>query len=185
MLKDKFEEVNAEIEELLKVKYKATKVFVIFEYEQEQRTVLQSLSVGKFYSFFNIAGTTAFPFRDDKVLRVEEAAEPEAIRWINGLDATLTRRVGQFLLTSISLIGLLFACGYIVKEVRDASSDGAFWSGIMISVFNSIIPMAIKTINNNLEKHDNEGDAQASLCKLLNSTMPISDLIFVALCMSR
>ena len=183
MLKDKFDEVNAEIEELLKVKYKATNVFVTFEHEEEQRTVLHSLSVGKYYSFFNIAGTTDFPFRDDKVLRVEEAAEPEAIRWINGLDATLTLRVGQFLLTFIPLIGLLFACGYIVKEVRESS--GVFWSGIMISVFNSIIPIAVRSINNNLEKHDNEGYAQASLCKLLNSTMPISNLVYVILYIIR
>mmetsp|Transcript_21234 Transcript_21234/g.32376 ORF Transcript_21234/g.32376 Transcript_21234/m.32376 type:complete len:1003 (-) Transcript_21234:251-3259(-) len=159
MLKDKFEEINGEIEELLKVNYKATNVFVTFEYENQQRTVLSSLSVGKIWSFFNVAEKCDFPFRGEHVLHAEEAAEPEAVRWIYGLDSTVTRRVLQFLVTIIPLMGLLFLCGYIVSEVRNQS---VFWSGMMISIFNSIIPIAVRAING-LEIHDNEGYAQASL----------------------
>jgi len=78
---------------LLKQTYPASAVFVTFETERCQRTVLELLTVGS----FNVAtnDVSELPpehvFRGNLVLDIQEAVEPSAIRW-KDLNKSMTVR---------------------------------------------------------------------------------------------
>lgn len=79
--------------ELLKQPYPASAVFVTFETEQCQRSVLELLTVGSIAVAMNDARELApqHVFRGNLVLDIQEAVEPSAIRW-KDLNKSLTVR---------------------------------------------------------------------------------------------
>jgi len=75
--------LEEKIEEFSKLDYGVSDVFITFETENQQRSVLEKLSVGSLNVFFNQKGSLPeeYLFRGRKVLNVIEPSEPNSIRW--------------------------------------------------------------------------------------------------------
>lgn len=156
----KIEKLTEEIKVLQEKTYTATNVFITFEKESGQRTALEAMKVGLIDLFLNrtsaIAPDNVF---DDRVLRVLEPTEPNAVRWLDlsyGLTSKIVRRGIALSLT----VGMIAVAGVAVKYTRDAL--GVFYSGLLTTTFNSTIPQIIKILMS-FEPHATEGAYQASL----------------------
>ena len=87
-LYDKIIVLTARVRGLAQRQYPASKVFVTFETEDDQRNVLSQLSHGEIRALRQNVHPKEYLFRGTHVLSVDEPAEPSAIRWQN-LDDTL------------------------------------------------------------------------------------------------
>lgn len=152
--------LTEEIKQMLNDKYDVTKVFVTFETEEGQRAALTALSVGKIDVMMNM--TTNVPpstlFRD-RVLTVTEAAEANAIRWLN-LSASTIKITIMRLVTLAITCGVVAICGLAVARTRQ--NVGAGLAGPLVTIFNTLIPLVVKILMI-FEPHHTEGVFQASL----------------------
>jgi hypothetical protein len=159
-LVDKVFRLTDEIKELQKEVYDVVKVYVTFETEEGQRTALESLSVGKFDAFMN--NTAAIPsntvFRD-RVLKVEEPCEPDAVRWLD-LGAGTVRRLLFRAINLMITVGLISLAIAIVDRVRSAQGPTA--AAVLVTTLNSSVPQILKMLMI-FERHSTEGGFQTSL----------------------
>lgn len=159
-LVQKIDKLTEEIKELQEKKYTATAVFVTFEKESGQRTALEALKVGIFDFVLNRTGAVApDSIFQGRVLRVVEATEPNAVRWLD-LSYSMTSKVVRRGIALSLTIGMIAVAGVAVKHTRDAL--GVFYSGLLTTTFNSTIPQIIKILMI-VEPHATEGAYQASL----------------------
>eukprot|EP00977_Amphora_coffeiformis_P030428 scaffold46958_cov199-Amphora_coffeaeformis.AAC.1 len=159
-LVDKVFRLTEEIKELQKEVYDVVKVYVTFESEEGQRAALTALSVGKFDSIIN--NTSSIPqdavFRD-RVLKVEEPCEPDAVRWLD-LGASTFRRVFFRVFNLAITMGLVSFAIYIVDIVRARASPTV--AAYLVTTLNSTIPQILKILMI-FERHSTEGGFQTSL----------------------
>lgn len=148
-----------EIEALQKAKYSVASVFVTFETEEGQRAALSAMSTGKITAMTNNVGavTPSIVFQD-RVLVVKEPTEPSSVRWLD-LGTTTSRKMGGRVLNFIITLLLVSGAGWVVAAIRRRK---AWLSGPAVSLFNSIIPLVIKTLMI-FERHTSEGSFQSSL----------------------
>ena len=153
--------MNARIQALAQLKYYTTQVYISFEKEEDQRHVLETLTVGTFRAKRNIKSALPDPkylFRGKHVLNVEKATEPNTIHW-DQLNVSGTRKFLQQCLTNFITLGSIVAVALVV---RAANEWNALFAALVISGFNAGFPEAAKIIVL-LESHDNEGSKQRSL----------------------
>ena len=138
------ERLTEEIRVLQKKEYNACHVFVTFETEVSQRKALTALSVAKLDVWMNNIGHVApeIVFHD-RVLAVEEPVEPDSVRWLD-LSSTITGRTSTWLFSLIATLGCLMITGAIVVFTR--TRYGPFTAGMVVSVFNSIIPEVVNML---------------------------------------
>lgn len=160
VLVDKVFALTEEIKELQQQKYDAVKVFVTFETEVGQRSALSALSVSRLDILLNKTDNVppSIVFRDT-VLKVSEPKEPNSIRWLD-LSASTFQRVSWRLINVAITVGIVSFAGYLVTIAR--FNVGTSLSSIMVSVFNSTIPVVVKVLMM-FEKHHTEGTFQSSL----------------------
>jgi hypothetical protein len=153
--------INARIQALAQLKYNTTQVFLSFEKEEDQRHVLETLSIGSYRAKRNDKSALKDPkylFRGKYVLNVIKATEPNTIHW-KSLNVPGFRKVRQQLLTAfITLIGI----AGVAMVVRFVNEWSTVFAALTISAFNAGFPEAAKIIVL-LESHDNEGSLQRSL----------------------
>jgi len=147
-----------EFRELQKKKYKVANVFITFETEQGQRNALQALSVGKFDIWSNNVQGNAPRFRD-RVLFVEEPLEPDSVRWLD-LSSTYYTRVGSWVFSLLVTLASVLIAGVCVALTRNYY--GPYTAGILVSVFNSIIPQIVSVLMS-YEPHLDEDSYETSL----------------------
>ncbi|KAG7353426.1 hypothetical protein IV203_002781 [Nitzschia inconspicua] len=165
-LYDKMCVLKKKIIELQEKEYKVSQVFVTFETEHGQRAALSALQLGLLdvLTVNKKAVTQNCLFRDT-LLHVVQPAEPNAVRWLD-LDDTPLKIFTMCLITflvNVLFIAFATVCIYFARQ-----NVGPFFSGILVTTFNSTIPQAIKLIMM-FEPHQNEGGFQRSL--YLNITL--------------
>jgi len=137
--------------------YPVISVFITFENERTQRRVL---------SLMNKATNPGpkYYFNGDRLLRVEEPAEPSSIRWKDLSEnryTILTKLIIPFLVT----VALTIASALIVRLLRNGWNTypgKPMYAAIAISVGNFIFPMIAKALTD-LEIHYKEGGVQTSM----------------------
>ena len=137
-------------------------VFVTFESEEGQRAALSSLSVGRIDAMMNSIGSlpSGAVFKD-RVLKVGEPTEPNAVRWLD-LGASKFQRVVPRLVNLFLTVGIIALCGYAVAKTRANENLGPRAAGPLVTIFNSTVPQVLKILMM-FEKHATEGDYQSSL----------------------
>lgn len=87
-----------------------------FELEEHQRLVMSKLSVGLKYirnNDISVLEDPSYAFRDT-VLHVQEAPEPNSVRW-QDLNADKSSKSKEHLLTTLLSFATIYACSEIVK----------------------------------------------------------------------
>lgn len=148
------------IKTLQKEEYKAASVYVTFETEEGQRTALEALNASEIELITNIAiNLDSSSLFKGTVLRVEEAKEPNTVRWT---DLNYSRLSINFrlIITFCITFGLTVLSAFILQRSRLTESTVFF--SIILSTFNAIVPMIVRILVG-YEKHFDEGSIQASL----------------------
>jgi hypothetical protein len=159
-LVDKLFTLTNEIKELQAKEYQVSSVFVTFETEEGQRAALEALSVGKLDLMMqNKAKVAPSAVFHGRVLKVVETTEPSAVRWREQGTSTLERNVMRAVNLMITM-AMVSLSGYLVSLTR--TQYGPFTAGILVSGFNSVIPMIVKILMI-IEPHRTEGSYQTSL----------------------
>jgi len=161
VLVDRIFKLTEEIKELQTRHYDVSQIFVTFETEAGQRTALSALKVpGRIDVAMNntarVASSTLFQGR---VLNVEEAPEPNAVRWLD-IHVSTTRKFVQRLISLSLTVAMIIFAGFVVARVRRAVGPGL--SGIFVTLFNTSIPQIVKLFLL-FERHATEGSRQKSL----------------------
>mmetsp|Transcript_38364 Transcript_38364/g.41590 ORF Transcript_38364/g.41590 Transcript_38364/m.41590 type:complete len:1014 (+) Transcript_38364:119-3160(+) len=166
--------LNAKIEGLSQLNYPVTNVFVTFETESDQRSVLEKLTVGSAYSSKNDVSALSDPkylFRRKYVLNVCEPEEPNTIIW-NNLNTGWWQRMKELFLTFCCTLAAIALVAYFVniasksKVLEDQLAESGIstvGSALIISIFNAIFPQFAKLLTNIFESHRSESSKQASL----------------------
>ncbi|KAL3917519.1 MAG: hypothetical protein SGILL_004673, partial [Bacillariaceae sp.] len=136
--------LKKEIKELQEKDYSVSQIFVTFEKENGQRTALSALQLGVLDILTDnkkaVASNCLFK---DKLLHVVQPAEPNAIRWLD-LDDKPKKIFTMSVITLLLNVGFIaFATVCIFFARRNV---GPFFSGILVTAFNSTIPQVIKII---------------------------------------
>ncbi|KAL7559500.1 hypothetical protein ACA910_010314 [Epithemia clementina (nom. ined.)] len=154
------ERLTEEVRKLQKVEYDVRNVFVTFETEDAQRKALYALSVGKLDIWMNnVKGVAPEIVFRDRVLSVEEPVEPDSVRWLDLSSSLLGRATKRFFNLFVTAASLAIS-GMIVGNIR--SRHGPYVSGLLVSVFNSIIPEVVNMLMTQ-ERHLTEESFQTSL----------------------
>lgn len=165
-LYEKMCNLKKKIIELQEKEYAVSQIFVTYETENGQRAALSALQLGWWDILTdNKNAVTQNCLFQGKLLHIVQPAEPNAVRWLD-LDDKPMR------VFTMSLITLLINCCFIafatVCIFFARKNVGPFFSGILVTAFNSTIPQAIKLIMM-FEPHHDEGGFQRSL--YLNITL--------------
>lgn len=160
VLVDRVFKLTEQVKELQKKKYDVSRVFITFETEEGQRNALQALSIGRANVLLNrTSGVAPGIIFKDKLLFVEEPAEPSAIRWLS-LSASEMHKLFMRLFNVVVTLALVTVTGLLVTEVR--FQFGAWAAAPLISVFNTLIPLIVKILMI-FEPHNTDGSFQTAL----------------------
>ena len=166
--------LNAKVEGLSQLNYPVTNVFVTFETEEDQRHVLEKLTVGSAKSSKNDTSALSDPkylFRGKYVLSVCEPEEPNAIIWEN-LNAGWSKRMKELILTTCFTVATIALVAYLVyfannnKKLENtlaSANVNMLGSALTISIANAIFPILAKILTNMCESHRSESSRQSSL----------------------
>jgi len=153
--------LNTSIKGLTQLSYPVTNVYVTFETESYKRIVMSKLSVGLKYirnNDISILEDPKYAFRDT-VLLVQEAPEPNSVRW-QDLNADRSSKTKEHLLTTALSFASIYYCALIVRW-----ANGLFpgiGAAFTISGLNLGYPQLAKFITD-FESHSNESKVQTSL----------------------
>ncbi|CAJ1970212.1 unnamed protein product [Cylindrotheca closterium] len=153
--------LNTRIKGLAQLDYPCTSVFISFERENQKRLVLSKLSVGKRYIKRNDPSALEHPklMFEGTVLNVDQATEPNSIRW-EDLNFRVAEKLKQTTITASITIGAILVGSFAVTFAERASPGvGAAFT---ISVLNLSFPQLAKYITD-FEGHRNESKLQTSL----------------------
>ena len=160
-LVDRLVVLNAKIQGLAQQDYPASNIFLTFETESAQREILSALSVGTWHVSRNnnhkIKNKNHL-FQSNKVLNVEEAAEPSSVRW-QDLNETLQAKIKQMAMTTIATIGALLLVAFLIFLSRKRN---ALFGAAATAIANAIFPTFAKLLVAG-ESHATAGSTQASL----------------------
>ena len=144
------ERLTEEIRQLQDKEYSARNVFVTFETEEAQRKCLTAMSIGRLDTWMNrIQRNDSEIVFQDRLLVVEEPVEPDSVRWLDLSSNLLDRNIKQFNSLLVTILSLVIS-GVVVGFVR--SRYGPYTAGMIVSVFNSIIPIVVSMLMTN-ERH--------------------------------
>lgn len=151
--------LTAKIKGITQREYLVTRVYITFETEEDQRNVLSTLAVPVISAMFN-AGITnrEHLFRGALVLRIEEAPEPEVIRWENLNTDVVERLKLTVFINTISFLmiyGIYFGIYYLQKNNSDMVPS-------FITIMNILFPLVARSFSR-MEKHETETNVQSSL----------------------
>lgn len=122
--------INDKVKKLSIMDFPATRVFVTFETEKAQRTILQQLSVGSKsvlkHSKFPIRNTKHL-FRSSHVLHIKEAAEPSTIRWHDLSDRPWERSF-RYILTAYAWGCATFLAVMLIRICHQLSAKAAAYA---------------------------------------------------------
>lgn len=102
---------------LTQLSYPCTNVYVTFELESHQRFVLNKLSVGLRYikkQDISVLEDPNYAFRDTYLLFVQEAPEPNSVRW-QDLNADKASKTKEHVLTTLLSFASIYGCALIVQ----------------------------------------------------------------------
>ncbi|CAB9497646.1 protease [Seminavis robusta] len=157
---ERIDTLTEKIKELQLQEYELSKVYVTFETEEGQRSALEALSASRVDIIMN--NTHNIPpsaiFRD-RVLRVIDPTEPNAVRWQDLSDSKLYRVLASFA-NFIVTIGLIAVAGYCADITRQEL--GPRMSAALVAIFNGGIPFVLQQLMM-FERHQTEGGYQSSL----------------------
>ena len=153
--------LTSKVQGLAQQDYPVTNVFITFETETDQRRVLEKLTVGQIAIDTN--QQSALPdkkylFRNFRVLAVNEAGEPDTIRW-DDLNVTFKQLLKQQFFTTLATIVAVLVVAFIVYAVNESEP---VYTAYTISISNAIFPMFAKFLTYN-EDHGSHGTLQTSL----------------------
>lgn len=176
--------LTARIQGLAQQDYPASKLFVTFETEADQRHVLQALDVGTFSARHYLVNKLANPqhlFRDKLLLQVSEPDEPSTIRWqgefCTCLPSLLLQLAHQFHVSfsdlnekyvqrlkqqSFTTLVTLVAIAILAIVVSYCNAYSVTFGAYSIALFNVAFPMFAKLLTSS-EAHSSEGSKQRSL----------------------
>lgn len=178
---DKCNEGLASIDELIRLefhkKYGASKVFVTFEYEEQQRLALHELEVPDLYAYMDRGDSVDLRnvFRGRNVLDVVEAPEPDNVIWSNIEFSSKSISFRMWISRAI-VLGFLVACYYCV-ELANSFKNSSTILPIVIGVIDTFIPTIFYYITS-YEVPSNEGVFQESLQIKLFSVRLVLSTIF-------
>jgi hypothetical protein len=142
--------------------YPATKVFVTFETEADQRRVIENMAVGSIYVKRNdtsVLKDTRYLFRGEHMLRVQEPREePTVYRWTSINERFLDRLWQQ----TLTLIATFAAITFVAMVVRIVNAKSNVLAAFAISVSNGTFPEFAKVLTQ-FEGHETEAAMQTSM----------------------
>lgn len=135
---ERYQSTTDAIKGLQKEKFGVSAVYVTFETEQGQRTALDALNASRTELLANRAITLdpSALFRN-KVLSVDEASEPTAVRWLD-LNYSYISMVVRTSITLIVTLGLVGFSAFILQLCR--TKVGTTLYAVILSTLNFIIP---------------------------------------------
>eukprot|EP00536_Pseudo-nitzschia_multiseries_P002604 jgi/Psemu1/294887/fgenesh1_pm.35_\ len=158
--------LKAKVEGLAQLEYPVTNVFITFETEDDQRNVLQKLTVGSSKTGEighggdpRALSDPNFLFRNNRVLNVKEPEEPNAIRW-QDLNAGWFQRVKKMAVTTTLTLVAIVVVAIIIFEINKISVQACAYA---ITISGMIFPLVAKAMTSLLELHTSESSKQASL----------------------
>jgi len=153
-------ELEAKIRGWAQLDYPCSNVFVTFETEKEQRTVLEALSVGSYHVRRQNKEKVQKEhlFRKKIMLNVEEPDEPNTIRWAD-LNLKLKDILKTLATTTAFSFVIIVLIALLIKEINDWN---AAYAAIAIALFNSGFPEIAKLLTK-FESHASESGVQTSL----------------------
>jgi len=162
----KIQEKEIEIVEqvtALRKECSVTSVFVTFDTEQSQRTVLEELTVAR-RDEKDVIQEKLFCYKQGdeqigRVLRIVEPDEPSSIRW-EDLDDAFVKQYALQILTMLVTTGLIFASGFLIAWAG-AGRESTEYTAITITMLSVIIPMIVGFLIT-FESHDNETSRTSS-----------------------
>ena len=157
-LVEKVFQLTEEIQELQKKEYQVVKVYVTFESEEGQRAALEGMSVGKIDAMMNNSASMGAIFKD-RVLKIEEPCEPDAVRWLD-LGAGTARRIIARACNLLITMGIVVLAIIAVFNVRKTFSPTI--AAYLVTILNSVVPQVLKILMI-FERHSTAGGFQTSL----------------------
>jgi hypothetical protein len=178
-IKSKIDSIGKKIQlDLSQRVYEVSNVFVIFEKEATQQSVLKEMSVGGFHAMMN--STSVLPenlrFRGHHVLNIGEPPEPSSVRW-QDLDESFVVQILQRVVTVLITMALIVASCFLVVRVRN--DFGTAYAAMTISATNSMFPTLCLYITH-VESHRSENSRQASYYFKVTASMWILTTILTA-----
>eukprot|EP00612_Vaucheria_litorea_P004378 CAMPEP_0171462724 /NCGR_PEP_ID=MMETSP0945-20130129/6640_1 /TAXON_ID=109269 /ORGANISM="Vaucheria litorea, Strain CCMP2940" /LENGTH=804 /DNA_ID=CAMNT_0011989293 /DNA_START=60 /DNA_END=2474 /DNA_ORIENTATION=- len=156
----KLAEIHKKVEKLKNLKYRASKVYVIFDSEHSQRKCLSEMTTGLIPATLEKSNhiKDKHKFRGKNVLKIEEPAEPEEINWENQNYKFFYRIKEQSLTFLITVVIVILNAVIIWLTSKFSTSLPAFF----ISLSNSILPVVVQAITA-YEHHPTDSNFQSSL----------------------
>jgi len=154
--------LKGKVEGLAQLKYPVTNVFLTFETEEDQRKVLQNLSVGHMTAQKNDHSALSDPkylFRGEIVLDVAEPEEPNTIRW-QSLNVSLSTQSKQ---KTYTVLITLVTLSLVAYAIRSLSRTRPIFVSYMISFVNVVFPVFVNAMIDYLETHKSETEKQTSM----------------------
>ena len=152
--------LTEQIKELQTKDYNVANVFVTFETEEGQRAALKATAVSKLDLWRN--NTHAVDHKivfQDRILFVEEPAEPDSIRWLD-IGTSYWHRLSMSMFSLFVTLASLVIAGICVARTRQ--NYGVYAAGILVSIFNSAIPQIVQVLMD-FEPHLDEDSHETSL----------------------
>jgi hypothetical protein len=162
-VKEKLEKVNEKIKaEVESSKYKAFKVFVIFETEQGQRKCLMALTRGTIPAAFDwrMGMDESHLWRGNNVLAVGEAPEPSEVRW-EDVHVGFRLRASQQGYTFTVAFAFIILSVVVAKQLQLGLGPGV--AALWITITNITIPLYLRHLCFKREDHVSLNDQQMSL----------------------
>lgn len=157
---ERYQSTTEAIKELQKEDFDVSAVYITFETEQGQRTALEALNASRTELLANTAiGLDPSALFHDRVLNVEEASEPTAVRWLDLNYSMIFMNIRTFLTLCVT-VGLVALSAFILQLCR--TRVGTTLYAVILSTLNFIIPFTTR-IMVSYEKHYDEGAMQRSL----------------------
>lgn len=135
---ERIQSTTASIKELQKEEFPVSAVYITFETEHGQRNALEALNASRTEKLANTAiGLDPSALFRERVLNVEEASEPTAVRWLD-LNYTLVSMNIRTFFTLCVTLGLVAASAFILNICR--TRVGTTLYAVILSTLNFIIP---------------------------------------------
>jgi hypothetical protein len=136
--------LNTELTQLFLKSYPVCRVYVTYEYEEQQRLALSQLEVPDLYAKLDIKdfSNSKTLFRHKDVLNIVEPYEPDNILWEN---LSYGSKSSKFLRVTFSYI-LFLLCLVTVWYVIDGAKElkSSFQLGIVVAVYDMALPQVFE-----------------------------------------
>jgi hypothetical protein len=176
-LEAQLEEVKRQIQDLSKRSYTPKRVYVTFNSEKSLNECLEKckLSYLDWWMPKMRGGHNEDSVIAGKLVWISKAQEPSSIIWEN-LHISLRQRTIRLMLSLAASAGVLAAAYYVIQDLSGSSSIAA---AIFISCLNALLPIVMKFITLQFERHKSVTEKQASLMRKLVVARMINSAILL------